>query len=154
MRKDTGSQAEFERRAVIFIAFVSVICLLAITGWLINKPILASLRPEYIPMSPATALIFLGICATWFIQRVFPARGGMRILAQVGLLGMLIIVLVLTLRYFSGIGPDLEQLLYPDPLLFGQVSSDRRMLLIKPTESGRNVAHEFRLVVHKQQRNG
>jgi DNA-binding MarR family transcriptional regulator len=31
-------------------------------------------------------------------------------------------------------------------------SSDRRMLLIEPTESGRNVAHAFRLVVHKQQK--
>lgn len=31
-------------------------------------------------------------------------------------------------------------------------SSDRRMLLIEPTESGRNVAYEFRLVVHRQQK--
>jgi DNA-binding MarR family transcriptional regulator len=31
-------------------------------------------------------------------------------------------------------------------------SSDRRMLLIEPTESGRKVANEFRLVVHRQQK--
>ncbi len=31
-------------------------------------------------------------------------------------------------------------------------SSDRRMLLIEPTESGRQVAHEFRLVVHRRQK--
>jgi DNA-binding MarR family transcriptional regulator len=31
-------------------------------------------------------------------------------------------------------------------------STDRRMLLIEPTASGRKVAHEFRLVVHKQQK--
>jgi len=31
-------------------------------------------------------------------------------------------------------------------------SSDRRMLLIEPTESGRSVANEFRLVVHKHQK--
>ncbi len=30
-------------------------------------------------------------------------------------------------------------------------SSDRRMLLIELTESGRQVAHEFRVVVHRQQ---
>ncbi len=30
-------------------------------------------------------------------------------------------------------------------------SSDRRMLLIEPTESGRRVAHEFRVVVHRYQ---
>jgi len=31
-------------------------------------------------------------------------------------------------------------------------SSDRRMLLIEPTESGRKAAHEFRLVVHRHQK--
>src|SRR5512140_1477388 len=31
-------------------------------------------------------------------------------------------------------------------------STDRRMLLIEPTESGRQVAHEFRLVVHRKQK--
>jgi MarR family 2-MHQ and catechol resistance regulon transcriptional repressor len=31
-------------------------------------------------------------------------------------------------------------------------SSDRRMLLIEMTESGRNIANEFRLVVHRQQK--
>jgi MarR family 2-MHQ and catechol resistance regulon transcriptional repressor len=31
-------------------------------------------------------------------------------------------------------------------------TSDRRMLLIEPTESGCKVAHEFRLVVHKHQK--
>jgi DNA-binding MarR family transcriptional regulator len=31
-------------------------------------------------------------------------------------------------------------------------SSDRRMLLIEPTESGRKAAHEFRLVVHNHQK--
>jgi MarR family transcriptional regulator, 2-MHQ and catechol-resistance regulon repressor len=31
-------------------------------------------------------------------------------------------------------------------------SSDRRMLLIEPTESGRSIANEFRLVVHRQQK--
>jgi DNA-binding MarR family transcriptional regulator len=31
-------------------------------------------------------------------------------------------------------------------------SSDRRMLLIEPTESGCQVAHEFRLVVHRKQK--
>jgi DNA-binding MarR family transcriptional regulator len=30
-------------------------------------------------------------------------------------------------------------------------SSDRRMLLIEPTENGRRVAHEFRLLVHRHQ---
>jgi diguanylate cyclase (GGDEF)-like protein/PAS domain S-box-containing protein len=38
---------------------------------------------------------------------------------------MFIIVIILTLRYFTGLGPDLEKLLYPAPPLFGKISSAR-----------------------------
>jgi diguanylate cyclase (GGDEF)-like protein/PAS domain S-box-containing protein len=106
-------------------AFVCVISLLAAAGWVFNRPVLASLNPEFIPMAPATALIFLGLCGAWLIHRVYPSRGGIRKLVQAGLLGMLIIVIILALRYFTGLGPDLEKILYPAPPLFGQFSSAR-----------------------------
>ena len=125
MPKETGIQVAFERSAAIFMAFVCAISLLAGAGWLFNQPILASLRPEYIPMPPATALLFLGLCGVWLIQRYFSARRGMRILVQAALLGMLIIVIMLALRYFTGLGPDLEKLLYPVPAFFGQFTSAR-----------------------------
>jgi len=121
MSKETEPRITFERSAAIFMVLVCAISLLAVTGWLFNQPILASLRPEYIPMAPASALIFLGLIGVWIAQIVFPARHEIKILVQAGLLGMLIIVLVLTIRYFTGLGPDLEQLLYPNPTLFGQI---------------------------------
>jgi diguanylate cyclase (GGDEF)-like protein/PAS domain S-box-containing protein len=125
MGKETENRTTFERNAAIFMAVVCAISLLAGAGWLFNQPILASFRPKYIPAAPADVLIFLGLCSTWLIQRVFHARRGMRILVQAGLLGMLIVVLILAIRYFTGLGPDLEKLLYPDPPLFGQFSSAR-----------------------------
>jgi len=125
MSKETGTQAAFERSAAIFMAFVCAVSLLAAAGWLFNRPILASLRPEYIPMAPATALIFLGLCAAWLVHRYFSARRGMRILLQTALLGILIIVVILALRYFTGLGPDLEKMLYPAPALFGKFTSAR-----------------------------
>ena len=106
-------------------ALICAISLLAVTGWLFNHPVLASLRSDYIPMAPATAVLFLGLCGAWLIHRVFPDRRGMRILVQAGLVGMLIIVILLALRTFAGLGPDLEKLLYPAPPSFGQVSSAR-----------------------------
>ena len=106
-------------------AFVCVISLLAAAGWLFNLPILASLRPEYIPMAPSSASLFLGLCGAWLIQRFFPASRGMRVFVQAALLGMFIIVIILALRYFTGLGPNLEKLLYPDPPLFGHFSSAR-----------------------------
>jgi len=50
MSKETGIQVAFERSSAIFMAFVCAISLLAGAGWLFNQPILASLRPEYIPI--------------------------------------------------------------------------------------------------------
>ena len=125
MSKESKTQGTFERSAAICMAFVCAISLLAAIGWLFNQPILASLRPEYIPMAPATALLLLGLCGVWLIHEYISPRRGMRILIQAALLGMLIIVIMLALRYFTGLGPDLEKLLYPAPPLFGQFSSAR-----------------------------
>jgi diguanylate cyclase (GGDEF)-like protein/PAS domain S-box-containing protein len=132
MSKVTANRTVLERNAVLFMAFVGVINLLAVAGWLFNQPILASLRPEFLPIAPATALIFLGLCGIWLIQRSFPTRSGMRILVQAGLWGMLIIVLILAIRSLTGHGPDLEQWLYPNPPLFGQIPSGRMSPLAAP----------------------
>ena len=125
MSQAPAKRTILERNAWVFISFVGVISLLASLGWLFNLPILASLRSEYIPMAPATALLFLGLCGAWLIQKVFPASRGMRALVQAALLGMFLIVIILALRYFTGLGPNLEKLLYPAPPLFGQFSSAR-----------------------------
>ena len=125
MSKETETRTTFERSAAICMAVVCVTGLLAAAGWLFNQPILASLRPEYIPMAPSTAMLFLGLCGVWLIQRVFPAGGGMRKLIRTSLVGIFILVILLALRYFTSLGPDLEKLLYPSPPLFGQFSSAR-----------------------------
>jgi hypothetical protein len=125
MNKETETGTTFDRSAAIFMAFVCIISLLAVTGWLFNLPILASLRPEYIPMAPATAILFLGLCSTWLIHRVYPSKNVLRVFVQSSLVGMLIIVLILAVRFFTGLGPDLENLLYPNPTLFGQFLTAR-----------------------------
>jgi diguanylate cyclase (GGDEF)-like protein/PAS domain S-box-containing protein len=106
-------------------AVAGAISLLAAAGWLFNQPILASFNSKYIPMAPATITIFLGLCGAWLIQRVFPARRGSKILVQAARVGMFIIVFILALRNLTGLGPDLEKILYPPAPLFGQFSSTR-----------------------------
>jgi diguanylate cyclase (GGDEF)-like protein/PAS domain S-box-containing protein len=125
MNQGTKTQTTFERRSAIFMAIACAICLLAVAGWLFDRPILASLLPEYIPMAPATGLIFLGLCGTWFIHRKYSSRRWIRRLTQAGMVGMLIIVLILALNYFTGLGPNLEQLLYPNPALLGNILTAR-----------------------------
>ncbi len=125
MSKEAETQAAFKHSGAIFMAFVCAISLLAVTGWLFNQPVLASLRAGYFPMAPATALIFLGLCGAWLIHVYFSARRALRIVVQAGLVGMLIIVLIIFFRYLFGVGPDLEKLLYPNSPLFGQFSTAR-----------------------------
>jgi diguanylate cyclase (GGDEF)-like protein/PAS domain S-box-containing protein len=115
----------FGRGEALCVACACIISLLAGIGWLFNRPVLASFNPNFIPMAPVTALIFLGLCGAWLFQRIFPARHWMRRLVQAALVGMLIIVIFLALRYFTGLGPDFEKILYPTPPMFGQFSSAR-----------------------------
>ena len=115
----------FGRGAALCMACTGTISLLAGAGWLFNRPVLASFNPNFIPMAPATALIFLGLCGAWVLQRIFPDRRWIRTLVQAALVGMFIIVIFLALRYFTGLGPDLEKILYPAPPMFGQFSSAR-----------------------------
>ena len=114
-----------ERGAALCMACAGTISLLAGAGWLFNRPVLASFNPNFLPMAPATVLIFLGLCVAWLFQRIFPTRRWIKTLVQVALVGMIIIVIFLVLRYFTGLGPDLEKILYPAPSMFGQFSSAR-----------------------------
>jgi diguanylate cyclase (GGDEF)-like protein/PAS domain S-box-containing protein len=116
--------------ADFFMGFVFVFSILAITGWVVNKPILAALNHAYIPMAPGTALIFLGLWITWFIRRVLPAKEATRIITLVLQVGMLIIVLILVLRSMTGLGPDLENIIYPNPPLLGQIPTARMSPLV------------------------
>jgi diguanylate cyclase (GGDEF)-like protein/PAS domain S-box-containing protein len=125
MNRETATQKSLDRYSSILLAFLIIINLIAVTGWLIHKPILASLRSEYIPMAPATALVFLVFCGVWLIQKRYFNRSNVRNLVRLILIGMYLLVLLLAIRYFTGFGPDLEQMLSPNPPLFGQILSAR-----------------------------
>ena len=125
MRTGIETPPAYRRSAVIFIVLVCVNSLQAIAGWLLNLPVLASLHPGYIPMAPAAALIFLGLCGAWFLHQYLSDRRWIKSLVWVGLAGMLIIVILFIFRYFTGLGPDLEKPFYSNLNLSGQFSSGR-----------------------------
>jgi len=125
MSKATVTRTTQERFGDLFMGIVLIFSLLAVTGWLVNRPILASFNPAYLPMAPGSALIFLGLWCTWFIRRIFNAWNGMRIVIPVIQMGMMIIVLLMAFRALTGLGPDLEKLIYPNPPLLGQIATGR-----------------------------
>lgn len=118
-------EAAFERATAISMSLVCAISLLALLGWLIKQPILASFRSDYLPMAPATALSFLLFFSLWLCNNIFAARKNTRVIVLAGLLLLLIFILTLTIRYFTGLGPDLENSIAPNPSKFGQVLSAR-----------------------------
>jgi len=125
MSEETELRTTFERSVALCMAFVCAISLLAIAGWWFNLPLLAAFRPEFIPMAPSTAGLFLGLCGAALLYRVYSARRGIRLLVQAGLLGLGLIVFILALRHFTGLGPDLEQMLVPNPALFREIETAR-----------------------------
>jgi len=76
-------------------------------------------------MPPSTALLFLGLCSTWLIQRVFPTRRGIRSWCKLACWGYWLIVFILALRYFTGLDLILEKLLYPGAPVVRSISSGR-----------------------------
>ena len=59
------------------------------------------------------------------MQSLIGDRPWVRILLRVILLGMLILILNFGIRYLTGIGPDIQTLLVPNPPMFGLVASGR-----------------------------
>ncbi len=123
MNQDTLST--YKNNASICLAIVAGISLFASIGWLTTTPILASLGAENIPMAPVTALFFLVLCILWLVQRVSNNRPVISAFVRATLVGMFVLVLILGFRYLTGLGPDLQKLFFPNPPLFGQVSSGR-----------------------------
>jgi len=121
INKENNTHITYERRAVVVMAFVCAISLLAIVGWVFNFQPLASFGADFIPMAPSTALVFLALCVAWLIDRYYPARPRLTILVQSILLGMLSIVFILALGYFTGF--NLEIILFPNSVEFGQFES-------------------------------
>ena len=115
----------FELAAAIFMSFTCAISLLALLGWSIKQPILASLRADYLPMAPATALSILLFFSLWLCNKIFAGRKNIRVFILAGFLLLMVFILTLTIRYFTGLGPDLENLIAPNPVKFGQVISAR-----------------------------
>ena len=92
---------------------VVVIGLLGLTGWLIHRPLLPLLLPGYLPMAPATVLIFLALCALWFIRIYASGQPWVERSVRAALMAILVVVIFLVIHSTTGRGPDLEEWLYP-----------------------------------------
>ena len=126
MNRDAETRKRFDRYTVVFMIITAAISVLVVMGWVINKPVLASFGQDYLPMAPVTAVLFLGICAVWLIQRIFDNRAGIRILVTNDS-SWTVIVNPVSLASDSSRESDLtsKKLLTPNPPAFGQITTGR-----------------------------
>ena len=105
----------------------ALIGLCAGIGWLTGRHLLASLRPEYIPMAPSTALAFLLLGAALFCRARFDSAPSTR---KFGIAAVALVLLqsglsLLGFALDAPLGLEVESHLVHTPGMFGAVSAGR-----------------------------
>jgi PAS domain S-box-containing protein/diguanylate cyclase (GGDEF)-like protein len=91
-------------------ALAAILGFIALAGWIMELPVLASLGHGWIPMAPSSALLFVLLGTTvFFSTRVPPSRAAYRVGIAIGSVGALIALLLFFLSYL-GIRLDAEHL--------------------------------------------
>jgi len=121
-----GRQEVIIRRLILFCfvitAFISGI---AILGWILNRLILAGIRPDYIPMALSTVLLFIVLSSALLVYIRQPASPHVRMLVKIGVFLVLLISLIIFIDFFVGMKIDIERLLITSPDKFEGVPIGR-----------------------------
>lgn len=125
MRSTTAHLSPQNRFALLCLAAILAIVGLAIAGWLWDLPQLASFGLRYIPMAPATILMFLVFVGGLFLTLLWPARPRGRVLATIGAGVIALVCILVLIRFFTGATPDVERVLTPDPPLLDLIPIGR-----------------------------
>jgi len=109
------------RIAWLSVIIATGISVIAIVGWASNWLIVAQISPQFIPMPPSTALMFLLLCASWFAYYDKPSSPPRRMLAEACALIVLVFCLIVLIEFLTGIPLDIEQLFLRTASRFGSV---------------------------------
>jgi serine phosphatase RsbU (regulator of sigma subunit) len=95
---------------------------LTLIGWIANIEVLASLRANYIPMAPSTAVAFASLGTAMFIRTWGPRwRGAARTLAAI----IATLALIKLFEFFLNRSFGIDEIFVPDPDSFGPVRKGR-----------------------------
>src|SRR5688572_4183951 len=113
----------FYRRVREFSALIaSAIGLLALIGWAVGMEVLASIREDYFPMAPSTALCLVGVGVVMF--RDWAGRVG-NAFAHAVVGGVVFVALWTVIHFCGGIRFDLDDWLLPNVGVYGGVTKGR-----------------------------
>ena len=95
---------------------------LTLIGWTTGMEALASIRRNYIPMAPSTALAFAILGGTLLAKN---PKGVWRIMSHVLLAGVALVAAGKLYEFFAGGSLGIEEMLVADPAMFGTVRKGR-----------------------------
>lgn len=84
---------------------------IAIIGWLTNLWLLHSIRPDYIPMAPSTALAFIIMGGSLFVSARWDSRHLAILFSKVSAVLVAVFALLMLIQFFIGIDFGIERLL-------------------------------------------
>lgn len=126
-----------------FAAVTIAVALLALGGWATGRLIPASLRQDFIPMSLATALVFVLLGGALLVGCRHPAPRRARWLSGAGATLVLLVGLLVLAQYLTGTDLGFEHWLSRSAETFGQVPIGR----LSPLTAGAFVVASLALLV-------
>lgn len=117
-------------RALSRLAIACVLATLATAAlsafaWAANWLVLARIRPDYIPMAPSTALLFLTLSGCWLMYTRPRSAEWRRLVARGGGLVTLVASSMIIVDFVAGGALDVERVLIAHPPPFGSVTLAR-----------------------------
>jgi len=94
-------------------------------GWVPGLEILAQLRPDYIPMAPATATIFLVLGIGALLNALFPEKSAVRWYFVMTSTVVTVFAAFILFAWLAGIDVDMEKIFVSNAGTFGQVALGR-----------------------------
>lgn len=120
-----NKQDSFNRAALACAAIAVVLGVLAMIAWTANILVLAKLGPDYIPMAPLTAIMFILIGSVLLVNLSSLREKIRKVFSVVGLVLYWILLLIKLSEFFFGVRFGIEYLFVRNPQKFGAVLSAR-----------------------------
>ncbi len=122
---ERGADGAMRRVAQVCSGVGALLGILALVGWASGLHLLASLRPDSIPMAPSTGLAFVLLAIALFLHARAPAHQISKVSSLSAALLVLLQSLLKLIAFFSGISLGIEALLVHNPGTFGVFPAGR-----------------------------
>ncbi|HBG92266.1 MAG: hypothetical protein A2X54_03900 [Nitrospirae bacterium GWF2_44_13] len=95
--------------------FIAAIGFIAIIGWLLDIRILHSIRADYIPMAPSTALVFIIMGSSLFVSTRWASHHFSILFSKVSAVLVAVFALLMLIQFFLGTDFGIEKMLAGEP---------------------------------------